>query len=255
VAGRLDGCVAIVTGGGHGIGKEYCRGLAAEGARVAIAEIDADAAIRAAQELKDGGAEALAVPTDVSDVGSTQAMASKTVERFGRIDILVNNAALFVTVPMSRVPLVDLTVEEWDHLMAVNLRGMFLTCKAVVPVMIEQERGKIINISSGRALANTPNSIHYVTSKAGVLGFTRTLAGEVGRYGITVNSIAPGSTLSEENPSEEVVRMRGQRVGARAIPRIQVPADLVGSVIFFASSESDFVTGQTLVVDGGTTMH
>lgn len=247
--------MAIVTGGGHGIGREYCRGLAAEGARVAVAEIDAEAARKTADELERDGADALAIPTDVSDVGSTQAMAAATVERFGRIDILVNNAALFVTVPMSRVPLVDLTIEEWDHLMAVNLRGIFLTCKSVVPVMIKQERGKIINISSGRALANTPNSIHYVTSKAGVLGFTRTLAGEVGRYGITVNSIAPGSTLSEENPSEEVVRMRSQRVGERAIPRVQVPADLVGSVIFFASKESDFITGQTLVVDGGATIY
>jgi 3-oxoacyl-[acyl-carrier protein] reductase len=115
--------------------------------------------------------------------------------------------------------------------------------------------GRIINISSGRALSNTANSIHYVTSKAGVLGFTRTLAREVGAFGITVNAIAPGSTLSEEHPSEEVVRMRSSRIEARAIPRLQMPDDLVGAVVFFASDDAGFITGQTLVVDGGATMH
>jgi len=188
-------------------------------------------------------------------VTSTQELAATALDRFGKIDILVNNAALFVTVPMSRVPLTELSVEEWDQLMSVNLRGIFLTCKAVVPSMIDQNHGKIVNISSSRALANTANSIHYVTSKAGVLGFTRTLAAEIGQYGITVNAVAPGSTLSEENPSEQVIAMRQSRIGTRAIPRVQIPFDLVGAVVFLSSSESDFITGQTLVVDGGSTMH
>ena len=167
----------------------------------------------------------------------------------------MRRAALFVTVPMSRVPIEETSVEEWDRLMAVNLRGMFLCSKAVVPIMKRQGRGKIINISSGRALSSMPNSIHYVTSKAGVLGFTRCLASEVGSFGINVNAIAPGSTLSEQDPSPETLAFRESRVKDRAIPRVQVPADLVGTVLFFASSESDFITGQTLVVDGGVLMH
>lgn len=255
MAQRLDGSVAIVTGGGHGIGKAYCKGLAGEGANVVVAEIDAAAAEQAAEEVTQLGVEALAIPTDVADEASAQAMASKTLDRFGRIDVLVNNAALFVTVPMSRVPIEETSVEEWDRLMAVNLRGMFLCSKAVVPIMKRQGRGKIINISSGRALSPMPNSIHYVTSKAGVLGFTRCLASEVGSFGITVNAIAPGSTLSEENPTPETLAFRESRARDRAIPRVQVPADLVGTVLFFASSESDFITGQTLVVDGGVLMH
>ena len=252
---RLDGRVVIVTGGGHGIGKAYCHGLAAEGARVVVAEIDSPAAEQTAEALRAEGAEALAVRTDVADEASTLEMAAKALERFGGLDVLINNAAVFITVPISRGPLEEVSVEEWDQVMAVNLRGVFLACKAVLPAMKRQGKGKIINISSGTALSGAAGRIHYVTSKAGVLGFTRTLAREVGPSGITVNAIAPGSTLSEENPTEEVIQMRQRRVGDRALPRVQLPADLVGTVIFFASAESDFITGQTLVVDGGATMH
>lgn len=255
MAKRLEGRVAIVTGGGHGIGKAYCKGLAGEGARIVVAEIDEAAARRTAEEIQREGAEALAVPTDVANEASTLNMAAQTLERFGRIDILVNNAAVFATIPISRTPIEEITVEEWDLVMAVNLRGMFLACKAVLPAMKKQGKGKIINISSGTALSGPPTRIHYVTSKAGVLGFTRTLAREVGEFGINVNAIAPGSTLSEENPTEDIIRFRQARVADRAIRRVQLPSDLVGAVIFFASDESDFITGQTLVVDGGATMH
>jgi 3-oxoacyl-[acyl-carrier protein] reductase len=182
-------------------------------------------------------------------------MAAATLKRFGRIDVLVNNAAFFATIPMSRVPLEEISVEEWDRMMAVNLRGIFLCCKAVLPAMRRQGKGKIINISSGTALSGSPTRIHYVTSKAGVLGFTRTLAREVGPSGITVNAIAPGNTLSEENPTPEILQQRSARVGDRALARVQLPADLVGTLLFFASDASDFITGQTLVVDGGATMH
>ncbi|MGH3666550.1 MAG: SDR family NAD(P)-dependent oxidoreductase [Egibacteraceae bacterium] len=252
---RLAERSVIVTGGGHGLGRAYCRRLAAEGAAVTIAELDPGAAGAVEREVRAAGGAAIAVPTDVADAASVGQMTRRTVEAFGRIDGLVNNAAVFTTVPMAREPLEQLTVAEWDRLMAVNLRGLFLACKAVLPTMRRQRAGKIVNISSGTALSGSPTRIHYVTSKAGVLGFTRSLAREVGPDGITVNAIAPGSTLSEESPSPEVVVQRQQRVGSRALARMQLPEDVVGAVVFFLSSDSDFVTGQTLVVDGGATMH
>lgn len=255
MTGRLDGRVAIVTGGGHGIGKAYCEGLAAEGSAIVVAEIDGDAAERTATELRKNGVRALEIATDVADEKSAQRMAERTLEAFGRIDVLINNAAVFATIPISRVPLEQVTVEEWDLVMAVNLRGVFLACKAVLPAMREQGYGKIVNISSGTALSGSPMRIHYTASKGGVLSFTRTLAREVGPSGIRVNAVAPGSTLSEENPSEDILQMRQRPVGERALPRVQMPADLVGAIVFFASPESDFITGQTLVVDGGATMH
>jgi 3-oxoacyl-[acyl-carrier protein] reductase len=252
---RLQGRVSIVTGGGHGIGKAYCEALAAEGAAVVVAEIDGDAAERTASSLRATGARAVEAPTDVADEQSAQRMAERALNAFGRIDVLVNNAAVFATIPISRVPIEQISVQEWDLVMAVNLRGIFLACKAVLPTMRQQGYGKIINISSGTALSGSPTRIHYVTSKGGVLSFTRTLAREVGASGIRVNALAPGSTLSEENPSEEILRMRQGPVSDRALARVQVPSDLVGAMVFFASPDSDFVTGQTLVVDGGATMH
>jgi 3-oxoacyl-[acyl-carrier protein] reductase len=255
VTGRLAGKVAIVTGGGHGIGKAYALGLAREGAKVVIAEIDGKAAEAAAAELKRQGFEAIAVRTDVADRLSVEAMAARAVEAFGQIDILVNNAAIFATIPMSRSPFDEIEIEEWDRMMAVNLRGTWLASRAVVAQMRKRGYGKIINISSGTALKGSASRIHYVTSKAGVLGFTRTLARELGKDGICVNCVAPGSTLSEENPNEGIVKMRSAAAGERAIQRVQTPEDLVGAIVFFASPESDFITGQTLVVDGGAYMH
>ena len=248
---RLEGRVAIVTGGGHGIGKFYARRLAEEGARVVIAEIDGRAAERVAADI--GGA--IALRTDVSDQASVEAMAAATVERCGRIDVLVNNAAIFATVPMSRSPFDQIDPAEWDRMMAVNLRGTWLACRAVIPQMRKQAYGKIVNISSGTALKGSASRIHYVTSKAGILGFTKTLAMEVGKDNICVNCIAPGSTLSEENADEALVKYRQAAASTRALQRMQTPEDLVGAILFFASADSDFVTGQTLVVDGGACMH
>src|SRR5256885_9063919 len=210
MAGRLAGKVAIVTGGGHGIGKAYALGLAGEGAKVVVAEIDAIAAEAVAADLKRRGFEAIGVRTDVADPASVEAMVARTVAAYGRIDILVNNAAIFATVPMSRSRFDQIEIEEWDRMMAVNLRGMWLASRAVVPHMRKRGYGKIINISSGTALKGSASRIHYVTSKAGVLGFTRTLARELGKDGICVNCVAPGSTLSEENPDEGTVRMRSR---------------------------------------------
>jgi 3-oxoacyl-[acyl-carrier protein] reductase len=255
MAGRLEDRVAIVTGGGHGIGKFYCRGLAGEGARVVIAELDERAANQTADELLSDGFEALPIRTDVADEASARGMAEQAMERYGRIDVLVNNAAIFATIPISRVPIEEISVEEWDAVMAVNLRGVFLASRAVLPAMKQQRRGKIINIASGTVFSGSPTRIHYVTSKAGVVGFTRVLARELGEYGINVNCIAPGSTLSEAEPTEEILAMRQAGIHARAFQRVQLPADLVGAVLFFASDDSAFVTGQTLLVDGGNNMH
>ena len=247
--------VVIVTGGGHGIGKAYCLGFAGAGARVVPADIDGPAAERVAAEV--GGkteGKAMAVRVDVADEDSTKKMAAAVVGRFGRIDVLVNNAAIFATIPINRGGIESLDPQEWDRLMAVNLKGLFFCVRAVLPAMRAQKSGKIISISSGTALSGSPGRIHYVTSKAGVIGFTRTLAREVGGDNIQVNAIAPGSTLSEENPSEEIIRFRQARVGDRALKRVQMPQDLVGAMLFLASPLSDFMTGQTLSVDGGANM-
>ncbi len=252
---RLEGRVAIVTGGGHGIGKAYALRLAAEGAKVVIAELDEAAAKAVAEELNNRGDEALAVRTDVSDPASVENMVSATLQRFGRIDVLVNNAAVFATVPMSRSPFDEISIEEWDLMMSVNIKGTWLASRAVVPQMRKQQYGKIINVSSGTALKGSPSRIHYVTSKAGILGFTKTLANEVGKDNICVNCVAPGSTLSEENPDDSILRMRSDAIHTRALKRVQTPEDLTGAVVFFASSDSDFITGQTLVVDGGSCLH
>ena len=255
MAGRLDGRVAIITGGGHGIGKAYAVRLAAEGAKVVIAELDGAAASAVAAELTAQGHHAIGVQTDVANEASVTNMAKQAVAKFGRIDVLVNNAAIFATVPMSRLPFDQISVDEWDRMMSVNVKGTWLASRAVVPQMRLQAYGKIINVSSGTALKGSPSRIHYVTSKAGILGFTKTLANEVGKDGICVNCVAPGSTLSEENPDDDILKMRAQAANARALKRVQTPDDLTGAVVFFASADSDFITGQTLVVDGGSCMH
>ena len=244
--------VVIVTGGGHGIGRVYCHGFADAGARVIVADIDAPAAERVAGEvIQQFDGKALGVKVDVANESSTKDMAKIAVDNFGRIDVLANNAAIFATIPMNRGGIDSIDPAEWDRMMLVNLKGLFFCCRAVLPFMRRQKSGKIINISSGTVLNGSAGRIHYVTSKAGVIGFTRTLAREVGDDNINVNAIAPGSTLSEENPSEEVLKMRGARVGDRALKRVQLPKDLVGTMLFLASPLSDFMTGQTLAVDGG----
>ncbi len=252
----LQGRVVIVTGGGHGIGKAYCEGFTRSGSRVIVADIDGDAAEEVARDLgKLSEAGSMSVHVDVSDEASANRMVAKTIERFGRVDVLVNNASIFATVPMSRGRIEEISLEEWDRLMAVNLKGVFLCCRAVLPQMREQKSGKIINVASGTALSGPPGRIHYVASKAGVMGFSRTLAREVGDDNIQVNILCPGSTLSEVNPTEEILKMRQSNIGQRAIKRVQVPQDLVGGVLFMASPLADFMTGQTLVVDGGQNMH
>lgn len=252
--------VVIVTGGAHGIGKAYCLGFARAGARVVIADIDGSGADRAVNEISraigiDVGAihesPLRAMHVDVSDEASAKRMAARTLERFDRIDVLINNAAVFSVVPMNRGRIETIDPDEWDRLMAVNLRGLFLCCRAVLPAMRRQKSGKIVNIASGTVFAGAPGRIHYVTSKAATIGFTRTLAREVGDDGINVNCLAPGNTLSEENPTEQMIKFRESSVALRSLKRIQMPNDVVGAMLFLASPLSDFITGQTINVDGG----
>jgi len=246
--GRLDDRVIIVTGGANGIGRAYADGFVREGAKVVIADIDEPAARTAAREIEAGGGDALALNVDVADVASTEAMASATLDRFSRIDGLVNNAAIAIRVKHVNAPMEELPVEEWDRVIAVNLRGPFLCCRAVLPVMKKARYGKIVNIASGTFFKGTPFISNYVASKGGVVGITRSLAREGGDFGITVNCIAPGLTNSDE-------AMPGAhwevRVPERAIKRVEVPEDLVGAAIFFMSADSDFMTGQTIIIDGG----
>jgi 3-oxoacyl-[acyl-carrier protein] reductase len=244
--------VAIVTGGGHGIGRAYCLGFAEAGAKVVVADIDAPAAEKVAGEVvKQFDGKALGIKVDVANEDSAKEMAKKTLDHFGKLDILINNAAIFSTIPMNRGGIDTIDPAEWDRMMSVNLKDLFFCCRAVLPTMRRQKAGKIVSISSGTVLNGSAGRIHYVTSKAGVIGFTRCLAREVGDDNINVNAIAPGSTLSEENPSEEVLKMRGARLNDRCLKRVQLPKDLVGTVLFLSSPLSDFMTGQTVAVDGG----
>jgi len=249
----FSGRSVLITGGGKGIGKVYVEEFAKAGARVAAADIDGEAAKSVAAALTKAGLEAIALGVDIADEASTKAMAVTVLDRFGAIDVLINNASLMSALP--RRAWLEIPVEEWDRVMAVNLRGMFLTCRAVFSAMKAQGRGKIVNISSSRVWEGTPNRLHYTTSKAGVIGFTRALAREVAEFGITVNALTPGLTQSETQVASSSGNYLATRIAGRAIERVQVPADLVGAVMFLSSPASDFMTGQTLNVDGGKSMH
>jgi 3-oxoacyl-[acyl-carrier protein] reductase len=249
----LAGRTVIVTGGGKGIGKVYAQEFAKAGAHVVTADIDEAAAKAVADGIAADGGEALGLGTDIASEQSVTAMADAVLKKFGAIDVLINNASLMSVLP--RRSWLEIPVEEWDRVMAVNLRGMFLSCRAVFPAMKAQKRGKIVNISSSRFFEGTPNRLHYTTSKAGVVGFTRALAKELGEHGITVNAVAPGMTASDTQVGSTSGNYLAARSGGRAIDRVQVPEDLVGAVMFLSSPASDFMTGQTLLVDGGKLMH
>lgn len=247
----LTGKRAVVTGGGRGIGRAIAEGLAAAGAHVAIADI------REVEPATIEGVEAAFV-VDVSNPDDVGRMASDLRSRWDDVDILVNNAALFADLPM-RQPFTEIPLEEWARVIDVNVTGVFLCSRAIVPLMRRRGGGTILNISSGTVFRGTPYFLHYVTSKGAVVAFTRALAREVGADGITVNCIAPGFTVSEgvaaHPDSDSVEATREATRHGRAIPRDELPADIVGSAVFLCSPAAAFVTGQTLVVDGGLVMH
>jgi NAD(P)-dependent dehydrogenase (short-subunit alcohol dehydrogenase family) len=245
----LEGKVAIVTGAAQGIGRAIADGLAAAGARIVVADLKG--AEEAAQAFPDG----VGLTVDVADEAATQAMATDALARCGRIDILVNNAGLYASLAMR--PFDQIPLDEWRQVMDVNVASMFLTCRAVVPHMRERGGGRIVNISSGTPFRGVPFLLHYVTSKGAIVAFTRALAKELGNDEILVNCVAPGFTMSqgvEEHP-EVVQALRDVSVSARTLKRDQVPEDVVGAVVFLCGPGAGFVTGQTMVIDGGQYFH
>ena len=250
---RLKDRVAIVTGAARGIGQEYCLALAREGAKIVAADILSCAETVA--KVQEAGGAALGITADVANAQSTQALAVQTVQHFGRIDILVNNAAVLVKM----TPFDQISEADWDRVMAVNIKGMWLCCKAIIPIMQQQGKGKIINISSDTIWLGVPLMLHYVASKGAVFAFTRALARELSGTGINVNTITPGFTLTEGTQGiaepETIAHIQTGAVGRQIIKRNEQPSDLAGTVVFLASDDSDFISGQTINVNGGATHH
>ena len=251
---RLEGKVVIVTGAARGIGKAYALALAKEGASVVISDIASDGANSTASEIHKTGGKALAVSGDVSNEADANRLAAETFKEYNRIDVLINNAGIYAG--LKRRPFFEIDVQEWDKVMAVNVKGTWLCTKAVFPYMRDQKKGKIINISSGTFFSGAPNFAHYVSSKGAVVGFTRAICRELGQYNITINAIAPGFTKTEANTdAQEDQQYMSQMLKSRSLQRDQYPADLTGTVLFLCSADSDFMSGQTLIIDGGRTMH
>lgn len=241
--------VAIITGGGRGLGRAFAKRLAEEGAIVIIAEIDRERADNVANEIIQSGGRALSVQTDISDEVSVGAMSKRVMAEFGRIDILINNAALLAT--LRRGPFEEIPPDEFEQALKVNVTGAYLTARVAVPIMRERGWGRIINMSSDTAITGNPGYLHYVTSKAALVGLTRALARELGKDGITVNAIQPGLTETEVDRGPERKALAADVIANQCIPRQEVPGDLVGTVLFLASDASAFITGQTLAVNGG----
>jgi NAD(P)-dependent dehydrogenase (short-subunit alcohol dehydrogenase family) len=249
---RLTGKVAIVTGGAMGIGKAIAGRLARDGAAVVIADLRKfDQA--AAEVARASGSRTLGLQVDVSSETEVARMAEETLKALGRIDILVNNAAVFSSIKLR--PFEEIPIGEFRRVMEVNILGVWLCCRACVPHMRKGGYGRIVNLASGAPLKGLPLFLHYIASKGAVIAMTRSLAREAGKDGITVNALAPGFTLSENVAGDEAHRRAGDAAKAtRAIARDETPEDLVGTVSFLASEDAAFITGQTLVVDGGSAM-
>ena len=250
---RLRDKVCIITGAGQGIGKYYAQRLAEEGAKVVIAEYNEKTGKEVAVEINEKGYEAIFIRADVSDEQSTQGMAKSAVEKYGRIDILINNAAIFASLgfkPFDQIP-----IEEWNQVMAVNLRGLWLCCKAVIPYMKKQKKGKIINTSSSAWDMGRPLYLHYITSKAGVIGFTRGLAKEVGEWNINVNCVSYAGVITEIERESYTPEAQKWVMSQQCIKRSGVSKELVGTIIFLASEDSDFLSGQNIHPNGGLYFH
>jgi NAD(P)-dependent dehydrogenase (short-subunit alcohol dehydrogenase family) len=245
----MHGKVAIVTGAAQGIGRAIAQGLSNAGARVVIADL------QGAEEAAASFPNGVGVTADVADQDDVQRLVEEVVDRCGTIDVLVNNAGLYASLEMR--PFDQIPLEEWRKVMDVNVASMFLTCRAVVPVMRKHGGGKIVNISSGTPFRGVPFLLHYVTSKGAIVAFTRALAKELGKDNVLVNCVAPGFTMSagvEAHP-EVIEKLRDVSVAARTLQRDQVPEDVVGAVVFLCGPGSDFITGQSIVIDGGQTFH
>jgi NAD(P)-dependent dehydrogenase (short-subunit alcohol dehydrogenase family) len=245
----MEGKVAIVTGAAQGIGRAIAEGLSAAGARIVVADLHG--AEDAAAAFPDG----VGITADVSNEADVQRLVDETLARCGTVDVLVNNAGLYASLEMR--PFEQIPLEEWRKVMDVNVASMFLTCKAVVPVMRERGGGKIVNISSGTPFRGVPFLLHYVTSKGAIVALTRALAKELGKDNVLVNCVAPGFTMSEGVAAhpEVIEKLRDVSVAARTIQRDQLPDDVVGAVVFLCGPGSDFITGQSIVIDGGQTFH
>jgi 3-oxoacyl-[acyl-carrier protein] reductase len=245
---RLRDKVAIITGAGQGLGRAYAQRFAKEGARVVVAELNADKGQAVAREVNGQF-----VRTDVSDEASCNALAAAALDKFGRIDILVNNAAMFSTLAMR--PFWEIPAAEWDQLMAVNVRGVWLASKAVVPQMRKQGNGRIVNISSAVIWMGRPNYLHYVASKGAVMAMTRSMAKELGEFGINVNAITPGAVYTEVPRATVTPQQKEAIVAAQSVKRPAGTQDLEGTVVFLCSDDAAFITGQTINVDGGMNFH
>jgi 3-oxoacyl-[acyl-carrier protein] reductase len=251
--GRLTDTVIVVTGGGSGLGRTYCGALAAEGALVVAADIDGPAAAETAERINAifGVPRALGVQADATDEASVAGMVSAAVEAFGGVDVLLNNVGSYPHKDFE-----EITYEDWRTVVTVNLDSVFLCSKAVMPVLKERGGGKIINVATNLVWVGLAGMVHYVSAKAGIVGFTRALARELGEYGITVNAIAPGAVPppGEYLEAESVERLEAI-IGHQTVKRPQTPEDLLGAVVFLASPESNFISGQILTVDGGLANH
>lgn len=249
---RLKNKVIIVTGGANGIGRIYCEHLCSEGARVVIADLDLESAAALAKSLNPRSGERRALPlrVDVTSESDTEEMARATLKAFKRIDVLVNNAGTYPHVEFEKI-----SYEDWRRVLTVNLDSVFLCSKAVLASMKKQGSGKIINIATDLVWTGLAGMSHYISAKAGVVGFTRSLAREIGEHGITVNAIAPGAVIPNAHLSEVARKRVDLIISVQCIKREQRPEDLVGVLVFFASSDSDFISGQVYTVDGGLTNH
>ena len=245
----LEGRVVIITGGGQGIGRGYAHHFAAQGAIPIIAELNGDNAVSVQREIKEKGFEALAIKTDVASMESVTTMVNQVIEKFGRIDILINNAAVFSRITMA--PFWELPLDEWDSAMNVNVTGSYYCARAVVPTMRRAKWGRIVNVTSGTVQLGSANYLHYITSKSAVIGMTRSMARELGASNITVNTFWPGITKTEVNrPSatDEVFEMFTQR---QCLPRMTTIDDLAKPMLFLCSEEAAYMTGQIFEPDGG----
>jgi NAD(P)-dependent dehydrogenase (short-subunit alcohol dehydrogenase family) len=244
--------VIIVTGGGQGIGRELSRQFAAAGAAVVVADINRSNADRVRGEIESSGGKAAAVAVDIGDETSVQAMSEAAAARFGRIDVLINNAAIFAT--LQKKPFWDIAVDEWERVLHVNVTGVFLSVCAVLPVMRRQKSGRIINVSSDSVPKGVPNYLHYVSSKSAIIGMTNAMARELGPHGITVNCIRPGGVATEvDRGVNPTIERRIAQLSEQCIPRGMVSSDLVGLAMFLSTPAAAFITGQTIACDGGMT--